>query len=81
MSSLLDNLADPNYTYHKGPECTVALAMRQMDKATLATFQAALDNPAAPSTQIALAVQQLGYQVRYEALQRHRRGACRCGVA
>jgi len=81
LSSLLDNLADPNYTYRKGPECTVALAMQQMDKATLATFHAAMANPAAPSTQIAKAVQQLGYQVRYEASQRHRRGACRCGVS
>jgi hypothetical protein len=81
MSSLLDNLADPNYTYRKGPECTVALAMEQMDKATLATFQTAMANPAAPGTQIAKAVQELGYQVRYEAIQRHRRGACRCGVA
>jgi methylmalonyl-CoA mutase cobalamin-binding subunit len=81
MSSLLNKLADPHYTYRKGPECTVALAMRQMDKATLATCQAALDNAAAPSTQIAKALQELGFAVRYEALQRHRRGACRCGVA
>ena len=81
MSSLLDNLADPHYTYRKGPECTVAIAMRQMDDATIKKFQAAMANERAPATQIAKAVQDLGYHVRYEALQRHRRGACRCGVS
>lgn len=77
--SLLDNLADPQYTYRKGPECSVAIAVRQMDKATVAKFDAAMANDNAPSTQIAKALQDLGFQVRYEALQRHRRGACRCG--
>jgi hypothetical protein len=78
---LLDNLADPKYTYRKGPECSVAIAVRQMDKATVAKFEAAMANDNAPSTQIAKAVQDLGFQVRYEAVQRHRRGACRCGNA
>lgn len=77
--SLLDNLADPNFTYRKGPDCSVAIALRQMDDATLKKFNAAMANPHAPSTQIAKAVQDLGYSVRYEAVQRHRRGACRCG--
>ena len=76
---LLDSLADPQYTYRKGPECSVAIAVRQMDKATVAKFDAAMANDNAPSTQIAKALQDLGFQVRYEALQRHRRGACRCG--
>jgi hypothetical protein len=75
----LDNLADPHYTYRKGPECSVAIAMRQMDEPTVKKFQAAMANDNAPSTQIAQAVQDLGFQVRYEAVQRHRRGACRCG--
>jgi hypothetical protein len=77
--SLLDDLADPHYTYRKGPECSVAIAMRQMDEPTVKKFQAAMANDNAPSTQIAQAVQDLGFQVRYEAVQRHRRGACRCG--
>jgi hypothetical protein len=79
MSPLLDNLADPHYTYRKGPQCSIKLAMAQMDEATIKKFKAAMANPAAPATQIAKAVQDLGYQVRYEAVQRHRRGACRCG--
>ena len=76
---LLDDLADPKYTYRKGPECSVAIAIKQMDQATVKKFQAAMANDNAPSTQIAKAVQGLGFHVRYEAVQRHRRGACRCG--
>jgi hypothetical protein len=79
--SLLDNLADPKYTYRKGPACSVALVMQQMDDATVKKFQAAMANVSAPATQIAKAVQDLGYQIRYEAVQRHRRGACRCGLS
>lgn len=78
MSSLLDNLADPKYTYRKGPACSVALTIEQMDDSTTKKFKAAMANPSAPATQIAKAVQELGYTVRYEAIQRHRRGACRC---
>jgi hypothetical protein len=77
--SLLDNLADPKYTYRKGPECSVAMALRQMDEVTAKKFEAAMANVNAPATQIAKAVEDLGYHVRYDAVQRHRRGACRCG--
>lgn len=79
MSSLLDNLADPKYSYRKGPECSVSIALRQMDEPIAKKFLAAMANAGAPSTEIAKAVEELGYQVRYEAVQRHRRGACRCG--
>ncbi len=79
--SLLDNLADPQYAPQRGPDCTVAIAIKQMDKATLEKFEAAMNNRSAPGTEIAKALQDLGYLVRGNAIQRHRRGACRCGIS
>lgn len=81
MSSLLDSLADPQYAPRRGPNCSVAVVMKQMPKDILEKFQAAMDNHSAPGTEIAKAVQELGYLVRADAIQRHRRGACRCGNA
>jgi hypothetical protein len=81
MSSLLDTLSDPQYTPKRGPTCTVGLAMKDMDEDTLKKFTAAMANPSAAGTLIAKAVQDLGFKVRPDAIQRHRRGACRCGVA
>ena len=81
MSSLLDTLADPQYAPRRGPRCTVSLATQQMDEATLKKFTAAMENSSAASTLIAQALQDLGYKVRADALQRHRRGACRCAIS
>ena len=81
MSSLLDTLSDPQYVPKRGPACTVNLAQQTMDKATLEKFTAAMGNPSAAGTLIAEALQELGYKVRADAIQRHRRGACRCGIS
>jgi hypothetical protein len=81
MSSLLDTLADPQYVPKRGPSCTVSLAMKDMDKDTLRKFTAAMANTSAAGTLIAEALQGLGYKVRADAIQRHRRGACRCGIS
>jgi len=81
MSSLLDTLSDPQYVPKRGPACTVHLTMKQMDKATLDKFTAAMANSSAAGTLIAEALQELGFKVRADAIQRHRRGACRCGIA
>jgi hypothetical protein len=81
MSPLLDNLANPQYTPRRGPDCSIAIAIAQMDDDTLNKFQAAMDNPSAPGTEIAKALVDLGYLVRPDAIQRHRRGACRCGIS
>jgi hypothetical protein len=81
MSSLLDTLADPQYVPKRGPSCTVHLAMQDMDKDTLNKFTTAMANTSAAGTLIAEALQDLGYKVRADAIQRHRRGACRCGIS
>ena len=79
--SLLDTLADPQYAPRRGPECTVSIAISEMDDDTLAKFTAAMDNPSAAGTLIAEALRDLGFKVRADAVQRHRRGACRCGIS
>jgi hypothetical protein len=79
--SLLDTLSDPQYVPKRGPSCTVQLTMKDMDEDTLKKFKAAMANPSAAGTLIAEALQDLGYKVRADAIQRHRRGACRCGVS
>ena len=81
MSSLLDTLSDPQYVPKRGPACTVSLAMKEMDEATLKKFTAAMGNTSAASTLIAEALQELGFKVRSDAIQRHRRRACRCGIS
>jgi hypothetical protein len=52
-----------------------------MDEDTLNKFTTAMGNPSAAGTLIAKALQGLGYKVRADAIQRHRRGACRCGIS
>lgn len=79
--SLLDTLSDPQYVPKRGPSCTVGLAMQEMDDDTLKKFTAAMANTSAAGTLIAHALQDLGYKVRPDAIQRHRRGACRCGIS
>jgi len=78
MSSLLDDLADPNFRIRKGPQCGVALALAQMPKDIATKLNTAMANPHAPSTKIALAATELGYRIPADTVQRHRRGACSC---
>jgi len=76
---LLDELAQDNYRPAKGPRCSVADLMERLDKKTLATFQAALANPAAPASHIADALDEMGYFMAGDTIRRHRKGRCRCG--
>ncbi len=76
--SLLDDLADPNYRPHTGPACTIEKILSTVDDKTGALIKAALANPYARSTDIALAVTERGHQLSAHVVQRHRRGACRC---
>jgi glutathionyl-hydroquinone reductase len=78
MSSLLDNLASPDYRPPRGPECGMALVLAAVDDKTRKTLLAALDNPYAPSTKIAQALAELGHRTSVHVVQRHRRGECRC---
>ena len=49
MSSLLDNLASPDYRPPRGPECGMALVLAAVDDKTRKTLLVALDNPYAPA--------------------------------
>ena len=77
--SLLDDLTDPSFRIRKGPRCGVELALSEMPKDIAAKLNAAMANPHAPSTKIALASTELGYRIAADTVQRHRRGACSCG--
>lgn len=77
MSSL-ESLADPNYRPRKGPECSISIMLRQMDDETAALAIAAMSNPYAGSTSIVDAITERGHKVSRAAMQRHRRGECRC---
>lgn len=75
---LLNDLADPNYRPQLGPSCTVAVLLETLEPKTAKTLKAALDNPHAPSTKIAQALQELGHRISVHVVQRHRRHQCRC---
>lgn len=77
----LATLADPDAAralYHKGPTCSIAVALTNLpaDKADL--LRQALDNDNARGVDIADAVCGLGYEMTAHTVQRHRRGRCRC---
>jgi hypothetical protein len=76
----LEQLSDPQYRPPKGPPCTVATILAGMDDATADRFRAAMDNPHAPSTDIARAVTDMGHPIRSYGVQRHRRRECRCSA-
>ncbi len=76
---LLDDLSNENYRQPKGPQCSVAALIERLDKETLAKFNAAMGNPAAPAAHIADAMEELGYFISGETIRRHRKGRCRCG--
>jgi hypothetical protein len=80
MSSLLDNLANPNYRSPRGPECGVSILLGEMKPEQIKAFEAAMGNPHAPSTAIARALNELGYRCSAHVVQRHRRGECRCSA-
>lgn len=77
----LATLADPEAArslYHKGPTCTMALALATLppDKADL--LSRALDNPNARGVDITDALSAYGIETTSHTVQRHRRGRCKC---
>ena len=77
----LETLADPEGArslYHKGPTCTMALALETLpaDKSDL--LRRALENPSARGVDIADALTAYGIECTSHTVQRHRRGRCRC---
>lgn len=76
--ALLDDLASPEYRPPTGPTCTMGILLKQLDKKTVDTLNAAMNNPHAPSTKICQALTDMGHRVSAHVIQRHRRGECRC---
>jgi hypothetical protein len=76
----LATLADPTYRPPKGPACTIRLILASLLDEDRRHLTAALDNPHAPSTMIARALEQMGHPVKATNVQRHRRGECRCAA-
>jgi uncharacterized membrane protein len=63
----------------KGPPCTVSLALEQLSPEETVVFHDAMRNPQQQGTRIAAELRREGYNVKDDALQRHRRGLCACG--
>lgn len=62
----------------KGPPCTVGLAVAQMSDEDKADFLEACNDIAIAGTVISRVLARRGYDVRPEALRRHRKKECRC---
>ena len=62
----------------KGPSCTVGIIIEQMPEQERTDFLKALSDPSIVGTIIARVVQRHGYDIKVEALRRHRKGECRC---
>lgn len=75
MGSLKDAVAA--MTVQRGQRCGIALLRTSLPPDLLADFDDLLAGPTW-STVIAKAVRDLGYPLKQDALQRHRRGACEC---
>lgn len=64
-----------------GPLCTVKALAKTMTPDDHADLLAAFSEPLVPTSAIWRALDQRGINVSQGALQRHRRGECRCGRA
>jgi hypothetical protein len=64
-----------------GPTCTVKVLEQTFTPDDYADLLAAFSEPLVPTSAIWRALDQRGINVSQGALQRHRRGECRCGRA
>jgi hypothetical protein len=62
----------------KGPPCSVGMAVEQMSVDERKDFLAAASDPYIASTIITKVLIRRGYNVKAEAVRRHRKGECRC---
>lgn len=62
----------------KGPPCSVSIMIENMDDAERKDFELACEDWTIPGTVIAKVLQRKGFNVKAEALRRHRKGECRC---
>ncbi len=75
----VDALLAMNVRKAAGGICSVGAALGKMDPATRAKFQAALDDLARFSNGgLANAFVGVGFDIGENAVQRHRRGRCKC---
>lgn len=77
----LATLADPDAAralYHKGPTCSVAVALETLPPDQVDLLRKALENANARGVDIADALCGLGFEMNAHTVQRHRRGRCRC---
>lgn len=62
----------------KGPACSVATTLEQLNNEDRATLEAVLADKRWRSTDIAAQLEAEGISVSDSTLSRHRRGACKC---
>lgn len=77
----LATLADPEAAralYHKGPTCSVAVALETLPDDQADLLRKALENANARGVDIADALCGLGFEMTAHTVQRHRRARCRC---
>jgi hypothetical protein len=80
---LLEEAAAEQATRHKGGECGVGRMLRKADPKDRAEIEALLADDELTSATISVVLKRHGYDVTYQALQRHRRdrsraNACAC---
>lgn len=75
--SLRDQI-EAESTIKKGPLCSVALLLTDLDDVDAATLVEALADPKVPATAIDRALLKEGHRMGAHNLQRHRRGDCSC---
>lgn len=77
----LATLADPDAAralYHKGPTCSVSVALESLPDDQADLLRKALENGNARGVDIADALCGLGFEMNAHTVQRHRRRRCRC---
>ena len=67
-------------TVKKGPTCSVALLLADLDDEDRAALTDALADSKVPGTVIERALLKEGHRMPAYNLQRHRRGMCSCGA-
>lgn len=76
--TLADALAAEEAAHSKGPACTVALILDQLDPADRAVLVEWLANPVKRHSWIAEALRKNGHQVQESTIGRHRNRKCTC---
>lgn len=76
--SLRDALHAEREASKKGPDCGVSIVLARVDKADRDALLAFLADREVPATAISRALKAEGHNVGHAAVQRHRKGQCRC---